>query len=320
MSNPKQDSRVKSFVVDNTMVLFAVVLFILCLVGVPRFATGGNIMNILIQVSINALIACGMTFVILSEGIDLSVGSVAAMAGVAGTLWVKLYPNANIFVSLCVILATAAGVGILCGAVNGLSVAKLNVPPFIATLAMMNIARGLAYVITDAKPVFGLPESFGWLGLRQLGPIPIVIILMAIVILLSHIILSKTCFGRYIYAVGSNKDVAALSGIHVMKIRFLVYIISGILSALAGLVLASKLQNGQATSALGYELNAIAAVAMGGTSMSGGRGSIPQTIVGLIVIGIINNALSLLGVSSYWQTVAMGVIILIAVVMDQHRK
>jgi ribose/xylose/arabinose/galactoside ABC-type transport system permease subunit len=320
MSNNKKGSKIKNFAVENTMLIFAVVLFVLCLAGVPRFATGGNILNIMIQVSINALIACGMTFVILSDGIDLSVGSVAAIAGIVGTLWIKLYPDANIGVSLGIIFVTAIAIGSLCGIVNGFSIAKLNVPPFIATLAMMNIARGIAYVITDAKPVFGLPESFGWLGLGQLGPIPIVIILMVIIIIISHVVLSKTCFGRYIYAVGSNKDVAGLTGINVTKIRFSVYIISGILSALAGLVLASKLQNGQATSGLGYELNAIAAVAMGGTSMSGGRGGIPQTIVGLVVIGIINNALSLLGVSSYWQTVAMGVIILIAVVIDQYRK
>ena len=185
---------------------------------------------------------------------------------------------------------------------------------------MMNVARGLAYVFTDAKPVFGLPESFGFIGLKEIGIIPVCVILMVLIIVLSYVILTKTCYGRYVYAVGSNKEVAKLTGINVDQVRFSVYVISGILSALAGLVLASKLQNGQATAAVGYELNAIAAVAMGGTSMSGGRGGIPQTVIGLIVIGIINNALSLLGVSAYWQTVAMGVIILIAVVIDQVRK
>ena len=261
-----------------------------------------------------------MTFIILSDGIDLSVGSVAAIAGVAGASWIKLFPDAGILLCLAIILVTAIGIGAICGSINGFCVAKLNVPPFIATLAMMNIARGVAYVLTDAKPVFGLPESFGWLGIRKIGIIPVTIILMAIVIAVSYVILSKTCFGRYIYAVGSNREVSKLTGINVPMTRFSVYVISGILAALAGLVLASKLQNGQATAATGYELNAIAAVAMGGTSMSGGRGGIPQTVVGLFVIGIINNALSLLGVSSYWQTVAMGVIILIAVIIDQFRK
>ena len=288
---------------ENTMLLFAVALFAVCLIFVPRFATGGNIKNILIQISINALIACGMTFTILSDGIDLSVGSVAAIAGVAGASLVKTMPNASVPMSILIIILTSLVIGTICGAINGFCIAKLNVPPFIATMAMMNVARGLAYVFTDAKPVFGLPESFGFIGLKE-----------------SYVLLTKTCYGRYVYAVGSNKEVAKLTGINVDQIRFSVYVISGILSALAGLVLASKLQNGQATAAVGYELNAIAAVAMGGTSMSGGRGGIPQTVIGLIVIGIINNALSLLGVSAYWQTVAMGVIILIAVVIDQVRK
>ena len=299
---------------ENTMLLFAVALFAVCLLFVPRFATGGNIKNILIQISINALIACGMTFTILSDG------SVAAIAGVAGASLIKTMPNASVPMSILIILLTSLVIGTVCGALNGFCIAKLNVPPFIATMAMMNVARGLAYVFTDAKPVFGLPESFGFIGLRELGIIPVSVILMVFIIFLSYIILTKTCYGRYIYAVGSNKEVAKLTGINVDQVRFSVYVISGILSALAGLVLASKLQNGQATAAVGYELNAIAAVAMGGTSMSGGRGGIPQTVIGLIVIGIINNALSLLGVSAYWQTVAMGVIILIAVVIDQARK
>lgn len=313
-------NKLAAFAGDNTMLLFLIVLFLLSLIFVPRFATAGNLMNVLIQISINALIATGMTFVILSDGIDLSVGSVAALAGIAAAACIKQFPNANILVSILVILGTAIVVGGICGFINGFCVAKLNVPPFIATLAMMNVARGFAYVFTDAKPIFGLPESFGWVGLRSVGGIPVTIILMVLVIAIAYVILAKTCFGRYIYAVGSNKEVAKLSGINVTKIKFMVYIICGMLASLAGVVLASKLQNGQATAATGYELNAIAAVAMGGTSMSGGRGGMIQTVFGLFVIGIINNALSLLGVSSYWQTIAMGVIILIAVVIDQNKK
>lgn len=310
----------KKIVKDNTMLFFLIILFVLSMLFVPRFASGGNILNVLIQVSINALIACGMTFVILSDGIDLSVGSVAAFSGVIGALLIKQFPDAGIGLALLLILVVSVVIGGICGCVSGFCISKLNVPPFIATLAMMNVARGLAYVATDAKPVFGLPESFGFVGLRRVGPVPVSVILMVIVLVIAYIILSKTAYGRHIYAVGSNHEVSKLTGISVVKIKFSVYIISGILSALGGLVLASKLQNGQATAAQGYELNAIAAVAMGGTSMSGGRGGIIQTVFGLFVIGIINNALSLLGVSSYWQTVAMGVIILIAVIMDQFRK
>lgn len=314
------ENKMKTFAKENTMLFFLIALFVLSLIFVPRFATVGNLKNVLIQISINALIATGMTFVILSDGIDLSVGSVAALAGIAGAALIKMIPDAGIFLSIIVILATSIVVGGICGFINGFCIAKLNVPPFIATLAMMNVARGLAYVFTNAKPIFGLPESFGWVGLRSLGPIPVTIILMILVLVFAYVILSQTCFGRYVYAVGSNKEVAKLSGINITKIKFSVYIICGMLAALAGVVLASKLQNGQATAATGYELNAIAAVAMGGTSMSGGRGGMIQTVFGLFVIGIINNALSLLGVSSYWQTIAMGVIILIAVVIDQNKK
>ena len=320
MENNKMMIQGKNFVKNNTMLFFLIILFALSMLFVPRFATGGNILNVFIQVSINALIACGMTFVILSDGIDLSVGSVAALSGVAGASLVKMFPDSGVGVSLLLIILVSIVIGGICGCVNGFCVSKLNVPPFIATLAMMNVARGLAYVATDAKPVFGLPESFGFVGLRKIGPVPVSIVLMIIVLVVASVILSKTAYGRHIYAVGSNQEVAKLTGINVVKIKFSVYIICGFLSALGGLVLASKLQNGQATAAQGYELNAIAAVAMGGTSMSGGRGGIVQTIFGLFVIGIINNALSLLGVSSYWQTVAMGVIILIAVIMDQFRK
>lgn len=185
---------------------------------------------------------------------------------------------------------------------------------------MMNVARGLAYVFTDAKPIFGLPSSFSFIGIGRIGPVPVVVILMIIAIAISYVILSKTCFGRYVYAIGSNNEVAKLCGINANRVRFYVYVLCGILSALAGVIMASKLQNGQATIAMGYELMAIAAVAMGGTSMAGGRGGMIQTIFGLIVIGVINNSLSLLGVSSYWQTVAMGAIIVLAVVMDKNRK
>lgn len=310
----------KNSATENTMLIFLIAIFVLSMIFVPRFATPGNLLNVLIQIAINALIATGMTFVIISDGIDLSVGSVASLAGIVAAATIKLFPNANIMVSILVIILTSIVVGGITGFFNGLFISKFKVPPFIATLAMMNVARGLGYVLTDAKPIFGLPESFGWVGLRSIGPIPVTIILMGIVLLIAYVVLSKTSFGRYVYAVGSNKEVAKLNGINADKIRFKVYIICGILAALAGVVLASKLQNGQATAASGYELNAIAAVAMGGTSMSGGRGGIVQTILGLFVIGIINNALSLLGVSSYWQTISMGVIILIAVVIDQNKK
>lgn len=305
---------------DHSMVLFLLGLIVACALFVPRFIEPTNLVNVMMQITINALLATGMTFVILTGGIDLSVGSVAALAGIFSTALIKLIPNASILTSVLVILASALVVGGICGAVMAFGIAKLNVAPFITTLAMMSIARGMAYVYTDSKPIFGLPDSFGWMGLRYIGPIPVMVIVMAIVLVTAHIVLTRTRFGRYVYAVGSNEEVAKLSGINVVKIKFYVYLISAILAALGGAALASRLQAGQPSAAQGYELTAIAAVAMGGTSMSGGRGGIAQTTLGLIIIGIINNALSLLGVSSYWQTIAMGAIIFIAVVFDQSKN
>lgn len=305
---------------EYTMPLFLLMLFVVSLIFVPRFSDIGNLINVLMQITINALIATGMTFVILTGGIDLSVGSVAALTGIVASTVINLMPNSGILMSTVVIFGTSVVIGGFCGAVNAFNVSKLKVPPFVATLAMMSIARGLAYVLTNAKPVFGMPDAFGWIGLGYVGIIPVMVIIMVIILAAAYIVLQKTSFGRYVFAVGSSEDVSQLSGINVKMIKARVYIICGILAALAGAVLASRLQAGQPAAANGYELNAIAAVAMGGTSMSGGRGGIAQTVIGLCVIGIINNALSLLGVSSYWQTIAMGAIILVAVIFDQNKK
>ncbi|NLG91958.1 MAG: ribose ABC transporter permease [Clostridiales bacterium] len=316
----KNQLNVKRIAHDYTMPLFLLCLFVISMIFVPRFAEVGNLINVLMQITINALIATGMTFVILTGGIDLSVGSVAALTGIISSTIINTMPDSGIPMSILVIFGTSIIIGGICGAFNAFNVSQLKVPPFVATLAMMSIARGLAYVFTNAKPVFGMPEAYSWIGLGYIGIIPVMVIIMIIILGLAYLILNRTCFGRYVFAVGSSEDVSQLSGINVKKIKAWVYILCGILSALAGAVLSSRLQAGQPAAANGYELNAIAAVAMGGTSMSGGRGGILQTVVGLCVIGIINNALSLLGVSSYWQTIAMGAIILVAVIFDQNKK
>lgn len=305
---------------DYTMPLFLLILFLLSLIFVPRFGDVGNLINVLMQITINALIATGMTFVILTGGIDLSVGSVAALTGIVSSTVINLMPNSGIGMSVVVIFGISIIIGGFCGAINAFNISELKVPPFVATLAMMSIARGLAYVLTDAKPVFGMPDAYSWIGLGYVGIIPVMVVIMIVILAFAYLILQRTCFGRYVFAVGSSEDVSQLSGINVKRIKTKVYILCGILAALAGAVLSSRLQAGQPAAANGYELNAIAAVAMGGTSMSGGRGGIGQTIVGLCVIGIINNTLSLLGVSSYWQTIAMGAIILVAVIFDQNKK
>jgi ribose/xylose/arabinose/galactoside ABC-type transport system permease subunit len=317
-TNPAQ--QIGRYAKENSMALFFVALILIAAVFVPRFIEPTNLVNVMMQIAINALLATGMTFVILTGGIDLSVGSVAALAGIVATVAIKYFPNAGIFTGLLVIAATALVVGGICGGIMAYNIAKLKVSPFIATLAMMSVARGLAYVYTESRPVFGLPDSFSWLGIGYIGPIPVMVILMGIVLIAAHIVLTRTCFGRYVFAVGSNEEVAKLSGINIVKIKFYVYTIGAVLAALGGAALASRLQAGQPNAAQGYELNAIAAVAMGGTSMSGGRGGIIQTALGLVIIGVINNALSLLGVSSYWQTITMGVIILVAVIFDQNKE
>lgn len=319
MNNNLETKHISNYIKENSMALFFAVLVLISAIFVPRFIEPTNLVNVMMQIAINALLATGMTFVILSDGIDLSVGSVAALSGIVAAVAIKFFPDAGILTSVLVILATAVVVGGLCGSIVAYNIAKLKVPPFIATLAMMSVARGFAFVYTESKPVFGLPDSFGWMGLRYIGPIPVMVIVMAIVLITAHIVLTRTCFGRYIYAVGSNEEVAKLSGINVAKIKFYVYMICSILAALGGAALASRLQAGQPNAGQGYELIAIAAVAMGGTSMSGGRGGIVQTTLGLVIIGVINNALSLLGVPSYWQTITMGVIILAAVIFDQNK-
>jgi ribose transport system permease protein/inositol transport system permease protein len=274
------------------------------------------LLNVLIQIAINALLAIGMTFVIISGGIDLSVGSVAALAGIVVTALIKHYPT-NTPMMYVIIIFSVLAVGIACGGISGLVIAKLNVEPFIATLAMLSIARGFAFVYTQSKPIFGLPQSFNWIGQGYIGPIPVIVLIMIFCLAIAHIVLSKTCFGRYIYAIGSNEEVAKLCGINVARVKFIVYVISGVLSSLGGVVLASRLATGQPAAASGYELNAIAAVVLGGTSLSGGKGGIGKTIIGIMTIGVINNGLSLLRISSYWQSITMGLIIMIAVILDK---
>lgn len=316
---------------EYSMIFFLLVLFVASSLFVDRFFTLRNIINVSGQISINALLATGMTFVILVGGIDLSVGAVAGLTGIITSAIVLEMQDITIGGSVLLIVACALVIGSLSGLFTAFFVTKLRVPPFIATLAVNNIARGLAFVYTKSKPVYGLPSAFKWLGLENLGSIsllehipvvqhiPIVAVLMIIVFVIAHLFLTRTRNGRYVYAVGSNEEVSKLSGIRVNLVKYQVYLICSILAALAGACYASRLQAGQPNAGLGYELTAIAAVAMGGTSMSGGSGGIFQTALGVLIIGILNNAMNLLSISSYWQTVVMGVIILVAVVSDTGR-
>ncbi|WP_458414274.1 ABC transporter permease subunit [Schinkia sp. CFF1] len=293
------------------LVLLIVVLAILS----PNFLSLNNILNVLRQVSINALIAFGMTFVILTGGIDLSVGSILALSAAltAGFISGGMDPILGMVIGLLA--------GALMGAFNGLIITKGKVAPFIATLATMTIFRGLTLVYTDGKPITGLSDSasFVLMGRGYFFGIPVPVIWMLLSFFVLFFILKKTTFGRRVYAIGGNEEAAILSGIKANRVKIWVYLITGLLSALAGIILTSRLNSAQPTAGAAYELDAIAAVVLGGTSLSGGRGWIFGTIIGALIIGVLNNGLNLLNVSSFYQQVVKGGVILLAVLLDRKK-
>ncbi|WP_047154655.1 ABC transporter permease subunit [Aneurinibacillus tyrosinisolvens] len=278
------------------------------------FLTLNNILNVLRQVSINALIAFGMTFVILTGGIDLSVGSILALSGAltAGFMADGTSPVAAIALGLAA--------GAFMGAINGVLVSKGKVAPFIATLATMTIFRGLALVYTDGRPITGFDSNlFTLMGAGYLFGIPVPVIWMLVFFILLYFVLRKTTFGRQVYAIGGNEEATVLSGIKVDRVKIVIYSITGFLSAMAGIILTSRLNSAQANAGVGYELDAIAAVVLGGTSLSGGRGWIFGTLIGSMIIGVLNNGLNLLEVSSFYQQVVKGTVILLAVLLDRKK-
>ncbi|WP_342508691.1 ribose ABC transporter permease [Sporosarcina sp. FSL K6-2383] len=281
----------------------------------PNFLTLNNLLNVLRQVSINALIAFGMTFVILTGGIDLSVGSILALTGAvtAGMMASGVDPVLAMFLGLLL--------GAVLGAINGVIIAKGKVAPFIATLATMTIFRGLTLVYTEGRPISGLGDSqaFQLLGKGYFFGIPVPVITMAITFGVLYFILKKTTFGRRVYAVGGNEEASRLSGISVDRIKIYVYSLTGALAALAALILTSRLNSAQPTAGSMFELDAIAAVVLGGTSLTGGRGWIVGTLIGALIIGVLNNGLNLIGVSSFFQQVVKGAVILVAVLLDRKK-
>nr|WP_255654623.1 ABC transporter permease [Cohnella sp. REN36] len=279
------------------------------------FLTFTNLMNVLRQVSINGILAVGMTLVILTGGIDLSIGSLMAVSAVIAASTVSDSSGATILALVLGMLAS----GFL-GGVSGTMSAKLRVAPFVATLAMMTIGRGIALLYTNGRPIIVDSPSFKYLGQGYVGPIPVPVLIFVVIAALVAVLLYRTKFGRYIFAVGGNENASRVSGIRVDRIKIGVYAINGLLSGLAGILLASRISSGQPNSGIGYELDAIAAVVIGGTSLFGGRGSLLGTIVGVLIIGVINNGLNLLDVSSYWQQIIKGVIIAGAVILDQRAK
>ena len=279
-----------------------------------NFLSSDNFLNIARQVSINAIIAVGMTCVILSGGIDLSVGSVMALSGtlMAGMMVAGVSPSAAIALGL--------GVGLAFGLFNGFFVAYAGMPPIIVTLATMGIARGLGLIYTGGYPIDGLPEAFAFFGRGNVLGIQTPVVIMLLVFALAYLLLDHTPIGRYIYAIGGNEEAARLSGVRVSRYKLLTYALSGLMCSIAGLVLSSRLMSGQPNSGIGFEMDAIAAVVMGGTSITGGRGSIVGTLIGALMLGVLNNGLNMMGVSPYVQNIIKGLIILFAIYISRERR
>lgn len=296
-------------------------LFILILMVIittilyPGFLSSTNLTNVVRQISIIAIIAFGSTFVIISGGIDLSPGSIVGLTSVvvASLAHPGMYP---------VIVPILAGmiVGSLAGVVNGMLITKTRIPPFIATLGMMITARGAALIYSDGRPIGNFTKTFEFIGGGDLFGVPVPILILVMILILSHIILNNTIFGLYTYAIGSNEQAAMISGINVNKYKVLIYMYAGLMASIAAIVLTSRISSGQPIAGTGFELDAIAASVIGGTSLSGGIGTIPGTVIGALIMGILNNAMDLLGVSAYWQQVFKGAIIVGAVILDQKRK
>lgn len=302
--------------IQTYMIIFIVLgLGLVLSIVSPHFMTLTNMMNVLRQISINGILAIGMTLVCLTGGIDLSVGSILAFSGIIAA---GLLRDTNL--PYVVIILAAVGIGAVLGLYNGYFVAYWNAAPFVVTLSMMTIARGMTYVYSDGRPISNLPSDFLIIGKGSFLGLPIPFFILMVVFILTSILLTKLKFGRYIYAVGGNENAAMVSGVNVKRIKMLVYVLSGVTCGIAAIILTARVSAGLPTAGESYELDAIAATVIGGTSLSGGRGRLWGTIVGAILLGIVNNGLDLLNVSSFYQQIVKGLIILGAILIDSKRK
>ncbi len=292
-----------------------IVLFVYLSFASDAFLSASNLVNIGVQSAVVAIIAIGMTIVIITAGIDLSVGSVAALSGVLGAMMVVEY---GVGVPWAIVGGTA--IGALAGAVNGVLVTQAGMAPFIATLGMLSVARGLVYIVTDSVAVSGAPPEFTLLGQGKLGALPIPILALVVVALAGHFVLTRTTLGRYAYAMGSNVEAARLSGIPVKRYLTIVYVISGMLAGVGGMIAASRVNSGQPNFGIGLELDVIAAAVIGGASLFGGAGKVIGTLLGALLIALIRNGSVLLDINTFYQQVIIGVLIWIAVFWDQYRR
>lgn len=291
---------------------FVILVIILSILS-GQFLTFGNLRNVALQTSVNMLLAVGMTFVILTAGIDLSVGSTLAVSSVIGAEVMASGMNLGMGIIISLL------VGLFAGLINGLFIAYGRLAPFIVTLGTMTLYRGITEIFTHGSPIYNLPDNFSVLGTGKLLGIPLPVILTVIILIIAWTILHRSVTGRRIYAVGGNEEVANLAGVPVKKYQLLVYMVSGLLAAIAGLILTSRLGSAEPTAGTGYELDAITAVVLGGTSLFGGEGTLVGTIIGAAILGVIDNGLNLLNVNSFWQDAVKGAIILIAIMLDRKK-
>ncbi len=281
----------------------------------PNFLTFPNLINLVRQIAINGILAVGVTYVLITGGVDLSLGSLVALTGVAAASFAHpdQYPTA-----VPVLVGVVAGG--CCGLVNGVVITKGRIAPFIVTLGMMTVARGLALVLSGGRPVSNLAKGFTMIGSSDVAGIPLPVVLLLTMALLSYVFLNNLRLGRYIYAVGGNENAARASGIRVDRVKIFAYVASAAFAGLAGVVLAARITTGQPNAGVGYELDAIAAAVIGGTSLSGGVGGVGGTLLGALLMGVINNGLDLLNVSSYFQQIIKGAIIVTAVLLDRNQE
>lgn len=292
-----------------------IALCVLVAVLEPKFLSAGNLASVARQTAVITIMAMGMTVVMVSGGIDLSVGSVMALASVGGAF--AMVGGWPILLAIVVCIA----IGTLCGLTNGLAVATLRIPPFIVTLGAMGIYRGIVLLITDGMAVVGLPSNFGYLAEGNLfGVIPVPLLMVMVVALTIHFLLLHTRLGRYSYAIGSNVEAARYAGVRVSRYQIIFYAILGALTGLAGAIESARLVTGQPTAGEGYELRVIAAVVIGGGSLSGGQGTVTGTIIGALIMGVLANGANLLGISSFAQQVVIGAVIVLAVTVDEFQR
>ena len=295
-------------------VLILLVICVFATILSPSFLSVTNLFNVFKQITVAGIVGCGMTFVILTGGIELSVGSILGLSGVLASG--VLASTGNTAVAVAVSLT----VGIACGAVNGFFVSVCGIPPFISTLGMMTLLRGVILVYTKGSPIPIKSDAYKFFGKGSIAGIPVPVIILIIVFLLAHYILTQTSYGRSVYAVGGNREAARLSGIRVKTSEFLVYTLNGLMCGMAGLILTARLGSAQSTSGTGIEMDAIAAVILGGTSLSGGVGFVLPTVVGAMIMGIIDNILTLMNVNPHATNIVKGAVILIAVLVDKKVK